>query len=358
MKYFFILGRNPELSKLEIISFFESRDIYSKQIIFDENLLVLDILIDSIDIKEFGGVIKLGKIIFEGNEKEFGGYLDKNEIIESDKFTYFVFGNIDFDLLKEKFKREKKKAMLKHGRKQIKFQDGEKINLSNAEFSLFLYGLKDKILLGIVDQDFYSSETEYRDMKKPIRREALAISPRLSKILINLSGAKKEDLLIDPFCGVGGILQEALLKGINVYGIDKDLSVIKDAEENLKWLKEKFEFKTKYTLDKNDSRRAPNLKFDAIATETPLGILLKKKPQDNEAKKIIFDFEEFIIPILARLKKVKRDNAKIAIIFPVIRKFRVNVNKISKESGLNIVYGPIEEFREDQYISRDIVVFR
>jgi hypothetical protein len=37
-------------------------------------------------------------------------------------------------------------------------------------------------------------------MQKPIRREELAISPRLAKILINLSGAKKNNLLLDPFC--------------------------------------------------------------------------------------------------------------------------------------------------------------
>ena len=53
MKYFFILGRNPELSKLEIISFFESRDIYSKQIIFDENLLVLDSSDHVVEADEF-----------------------------------------------------------------------------------------------------------------------------------------------------------------------------------------------------------------------------------------------------------------------------------------------------------------
>ena len=195
-------------------------------------------------------------------------------------------------------------------------------------------------------------------MEKPIRREHLAISPRLSKILINLSEAKPYDLLLDPFCGVGGILQEALLKNINVYGMDKEKQAIKDAEENLKWLAKKYQIKSKYTLENLDSRKAPDLQFRAIATETPLGKVLRKKPDDNEAKKIIQNFEAYIIPILARIKKVKKSNAKISMTLPVIRTFKVDAQKIADKTGLKITLNPILESRADQFISRNFIVFQ
>ena len=359
MKTFFILGRNPELSRAEILAFMRARNRTCKEILFEENILVLEINKgEKFDIQEFGGLMKLGKVVFEDAETEFITYLQKNEIVPADKFSYATFGNLDPELLKEKFKSEKKKAMLKHGRKRIKFQDGKKQELPNADFNIFYHRHQNKVYLGTATQNYSYYSVKERDMGKPVRREHLAISPRLSKILINLSEAKPHDLLLDPFCGVGGILQEALLKRINVYGIDKDIQTIKDAEENLDWLTKKYPIKSKYTLENLNSRKAPDLQFKAIATEAPLGEVLKKRPNDDEAKNIIQNFEAYIIPILTRIKKVKKPDAKIAITFPAIRTFRVDAQKIVNKTGLKIILNPILESRPDQFISRDFVVFQ
>ena len=359
MKTFFILGRNPELSREEILAYMKGRNREHKEILFEENILVLETGDnEKFDIQEFGGVIWLGEITFEGNENELAEYLGKNEIIPSDKFSYATFGNIDAEPLKEIFKSRKKRGVLKHGRKQIKFQGGEKLDFPKADFTIFFHNHQDKVYLGISTQTYDSNPVKERDMNKPVRREHLAISPRLSKILINLSGAKPRDLMLDPFCGIGGILQEALLKGINVYGIDKDKQATIDAEKNLKWLISKYKTKNTYKLENNDSRKAPDLQFVAIATETPLGKVLRKKPNDNEAKQIIQNFEAYIIPILRKLKSVKKTDAKIAITFPVIRNLHVNTPKIAQKTSLKIIMDPILESRPDQFISRDILVFQ
>jgi len=115
---------------------------------------------------------------------------------------------------------------------------------------------------------------------------------------------------LDPFCGVGGIIQEALLKKINTYGIDKNKEATTGAEANLKWLRSQYDIKNTCKIENNDSRRAVDLQFAAIATETPLGEVLRKKPEDSKAKKIIQNFEAYIIPILRRLKAVKKRSAK------------------------------------------------
>ncbi len=358
-RVFFILGRNPELSRAEVLAYMRARNRTYGEILFEGNLLVLETNKDEkFDLQEFGGIMKLGKIVFEDTEEEFITYLQKNEIIPADKFSYAIFGNIDPELLKEKFKSEKKKAILKHGRRRIKFQNGKKQELPNADFNILYHQYKGKVYLGTATQDYDYNQVKERDMDKPVRREHLAISPRLSKILINLSEAKPHDLLLDPFCGVCGILQEALLKNINVCGIDKDKQAINGAEENLKWLTEKYPVKTKYTLENIDSRKAPDLQFKAIATEAPLGKVLRSKPNDDEAKRIIQNFEAYIIPILARMKKVKKPSAKIAITFPAIKTFRVDTQKISNKTGLKITLDPILESRADQFISRDFVVFQ
>ncbi len=359
MKTFFILGRNPKLSRQEVLEFLKARNRSHKEILFQDNILIVETNEgERFDIQEFGGTMHLGTINLEGNKEQLEKYLEINEIIPSDKFSYAIYGNLDPQILKEKFKQEKKKASQKHGKKLLHFQDGHKQQNPKADFHIFLHEHNDVIYHGIASQNYNAENVKKRDMQKPIRREALAISPRLSKILINLSGAKPYDRLLDPFCGIGSILQEALIKKINVYGIDKERQATADAKTNLRWLSQEYKIQTKYTIENNDSRRAPDLQFSSIATETPLGKLLTKKPSDNQAQQMITNFEAYMVPILKRLKKVKKSSAKIAITFPVIRKFHANAEKIAKRSGLKIYIQPILESRKDQFISRDILVLQ
>lgn len=359
MKTFFILGRNPELSKAEILAYLQARTRTHKEILFEENLLIIKTNEnEKFNIQEFGGTLKLGQITFEGTEQKFAEYLQKTEIIPIDKFSYSIFGNQDSQILKNTFKEKRKKATLKHGKKQIKFQDGKKHSLPSTDFYIFYHKHKETVYLGIATQNYNNTDVKKRDMEKPIRRESLAISPRLSKILINLSQAKPHDLLLDPFCGIGGILQEALVKKINVYGIDKNKEATIGTEQNIKWLKQNYKIENTHKIQNIDARKTPDLQFSAIATETPLGKLLKKKPSDNEAKQIILNFEAFIIPILKKLKKCKKPNAKIAITFPVIRNLHTNTQKISQKTELKITQSPILESRPNQFISRDIIVLQ
>ena len=359
MKIFFILGRNPELSRAEIIEFLKARNRSHKEIFFEENLLIIEVNEgERFDIQEFGGVMWLGKITSEGSEEELQTYFNKNEIIPAEKFSYAIIGNQDEQILKEKFKKERKKASIKHGRNQIQYQDGTKHRLPKADFLIVYHNHDGIIYFGTATQNYTNTEVKNRDMNKPVRRESLAISPRLSKILVNLSGAKPHDLMLDPFCGIGGILQEALLKRINVYGIDNDKQATIDAKTNLKWMQDKYNIKNTYKIENNNSVHASDLQFAAIATETPLGKLLKKKPDTNQSKQMILNFEAYIIPILRRLKVIKKQSAKIAITFPVIQAIHVDVRKIAKKTGLKIYLNPIFESRPDQFISRDIIVFQ
>ncbi len=359
MKTFFILGRNPELSRVEILEYLKARGRTHKEILFRKNILIIETNEgEKFNIQEFGGIMWLGEITFQGHPEELENYLEANEIIPADKFSYGIFGNIDEELLKNKFKERKKKATIKHGSKQLKMQDGSKVNIPKAEFYIFCYENSGVTYFGKTTQEYDSSDVKFRDMNKPIRRELLAISPRLAKILINLSGATPRDLLLDPFCGIGGILQETLIKGINVHGIDKDKQATIDAIANIKWMRNKYNFKVSCKIENKDSRKAPDLQFNGIATETPLGKILRKKPNNNEAKQIITNFEAYMIPILSKLAKVKKPSANIAITFPTIREFHADAEKIAEKTGLKIYIKPILESRPDQFISRDIVVFK
>jgi tRNA G10 N-methylase Trm11 len=363
IKYFFILGRNAMLSKAELFSFLETREIKFKEEFFQTNILVLEFEKEiEINIQNFGGLLKLGKISFEGSYEQLEKFLEKNEFIERDKFTYSILGDGEEGIFIQKFKDEKKRGIIRHGKKSMKTEEGELIPLPNAEVEIFFQETEKKIYLGLVEQDYSYKDIKKRDMDKPVRRQALAISPRLAKILINLSQAKSQELLLDPFCGVGGILQEALIQNIKVYGTDIDKLAIENCRRNLKWLEEQYKLKLSYQIFNLDAKKIPNQQFNAIATEPSLGELVKEKLPENEAKKFIERFENLIIPILQRIKQVKKPDAKIAITFPIIKNISPNLQLICQKTGLKIsklpgINFPIKESREDQFVSREIIVF-
>jgi tRNA (guanine10-N2)-dimethyltransferase len=367
-KWFFILGRNPALSRAEIFAYLSARGAKFKQVIFEEIFLVLEIEANfNPNVQELGGVMKLGKIAFDGKKKEFLEFLDKNEVVPADKFSYAVLGNMEDDAFIEKFKADKKRAMIRRGGR-LKLQEGEVLNLPNADYDIFCYESSGKkYFLGVVEQNYDYKDLKERDMTKPVRREALAISPRLAKILINLSGVKENEILLDAFCGIGVILQEGLIKKLKVIGVDKDTLAIKDAKKNILWLCHKYKIdEKKFILLNLDSAKLPrDLVFNGIASEPALGDVVRRKLNPNAAKIFIQKFENLIIPILKRLKEIKRQNTKIAITFPFSGDVSVDYGFICKRTGLRILESignekvsfPIKEFRAKQFVSREIVVF-
>jgi len=353
---YFILGRNPKLSQSEIHSYLRARSQKFKEIFLEGNILLIE-LENEINIDKLGGTLKSGLIESSGSEETVESHIFSEELIEKEKFSYAVFGNLDPETIKLKFKSEKRKTTLKHGRKQIQFQDEGTTNLPKADHYFILHKHNDKFYFGKTNQEYNSTEVEYRDMKKPERRAHLAISPRLAKILINLSEAKENDTILDPFCGIGGIMQEAIIKKINTYGTDTDKEAIYHARKNLDWIQRRYKTTHHYTPKTENARNAPNKNFDGIATETPLGEIVRKQPNDQKSQQIIQKFERIIIPILKHLKLIKKLNAKIAITFPRIKKHTVDYEKITKETKLRIHKEPILESRPKQFISREIVVF-
>jgi len=359
MKYLFILGRNPELSIAELKAVFEFKEFSKKG---NSILVELDKLEKGI-IEKLGGVIAIGEVFSEG----VLGLDDKILSFETkNKLNYVIWNFSDsvnkFKIyLKKRFKSEKLKATEKNLNGILRLQNEKEIKISKGlideEFFVF-----DNYFGKIIETCDYNS-LENRDMKKPVRREELSISPRLAKIMINLSQIKKGGKLLDGFCGIGVILQEALLQKIKVVGIDVDINAIKGARKNLEW----FEFSKKdYKLINSDLKKVDVGKVDVMVSEPDLGKILKRMPTEKEASDILNGFENLMIGVLKNINTLKgtRKNISGKIVFsaPLIKVVKgrkgCNWEKISKMVGLKIVEGfPIQEFRKDKIVGREIFVF-
>ena len=82
------------------------------------------------------------------------------------------------------------------------------------------------------------------------------------------------ETILDPFCGTGVILQEAVLMGYDVYGTDLERRMVEYSQTNLDWLSQKYAIAQKCdrSLEAGDATSYKwGEPFDFIATEAYLG---------------------------------------------------------------------------------------
>ncbi len=104
--------------------------------------------------------------------------------------------------------------------------------------------------------------------REPVDKPAflpVALKPKLARLLINLTRAKKT--ILDPFCGGGSILIEAAILGLKPIGIDADIKSIEYAKHNLQHYRLKADVRPGDAIELNIK---PN-SIEAIATDPPYG---------------------------------------------------------------------------------------
>ena len=354
------MGRNPKLSIAEIKSFLKrTENTILNEALRDNGLLLeLEKPLDAGTVDLLGGTISIGIVLC--NLKE----LNRKEIYygSDNKFNYVLWDFSDntemvSEYLKKRFRSERLKTTEKTFIGFVRGQEQDFIrkpssNLINEEFFVF------EDFFGKIVQKCDYKELERRDMQKPVRREDLSISPRLAKIMINLSEVKENGTLLDGFCGIGVILIEAIHMGIKSIGIDKDNEAIVGAKKNLEWCK----FPTgSYRLMNNDSTKTVVGSVDVLVSEPDFGQTLKQTPGVKEAENMIKKFENLMIDVLNNMKKSV--NGKFVFTSPLINTGRerigCNILRISEKTGLKIEDGfPVREFREGQIVGREIVVIK
>lgn len=152
------------------------------------------------------------------------------------------------------------------------------------------------------------------------------LPPKLAKMMINLAKCPQEGLLVDPFCGSGTVLQEALVLDYkNIHGSDLNEKVVEDCQRNINWLINKsIDKKTNIkgveivTYDAlNISKKYKKNSIDAIVTEPYLGPVDKFAvlgQQKNIITELNDSYEQFIKQAYLTLKK----GGRLVIVVPII----------------------------------------
>jgi tRNA G10 N-methylase Trm11 len=166
-------------------------------------------------------------------------------------------------------------------------------------------------------------EFQKRDISRPMQRRIFAMPPRLARIMVNLASCGPGTTLVDPFCGVGTILQEALLTSAKVIGLDLNSWCVNASRVNLRWLINEYRLKdVDYTILHGDARHLTDSlheEIDCIATEPDLGPALRQVPTTPYARRIIEKLRPLYSDFLHEAYAVLKKDGRVVIVAPYVK---------------------------------------
>ena len=218
-------------------------------------------------------------------------------------------------------------------------------------------------VIGVQNIDAYTK----RDQMRPARDAKVGmLPPKLAQILINLCGPLKSGAwVLDPFCGTGVVLQEAMLMGYKAYGTDISERMIEYSKRNL----EHYGFNG-YRLEEGDviSHRWGET-IDAVACEGYLGRPFSNIPSEMELKEQKQECGRIFVGFLRNLASQIRTGVPVVVAMPAWLRTDMRYERLFSEKMIdeieNMGYNVGNKSREgllyhrdEQVVARDIIILR
>ncbi len=232
-----------------------------------------------------------------------------------------------------------------------------------------------------------------RDRERPKRDTKVGmLPPKLAQIIINLATGplppdklssicdipadatiprpKLDQIVLDPFCGTGVVLQEAELMGYNAYGTDLEPRMIDYSKTNLAWLSGLYSgsLPADPQLEPGDATShtwTPPIDF--VATETYLGRPFTSRPTPEILAQTVADCNLIIKKFLRNLDSQIQAGTRLCLAVPAwhiragefrrlplidqIEQLGYNQVKFEHTQGADLLY-----YREDQIVARELLV--
>ena len=412
--YIAILGRQPELGIAELERVFGGKSIT----LLSPQTVSIDS--DNFDIERFGGVPKAGKIIAElphGDWHQISQAIVQNYTKEWSSFEgKITLGISAFDLKVSPREVQQTGIILKQKLKKIgvsmrlvpntesalntAVSHHNKLGLSKNKVELLIVGVNGGKTI-IAESTGAQNITAYarRDQERP-KRDAFVgmLPPKLAQIMINLTGISNSrvafggaapDLpqtvigfanqgrtgrqdpskrILDPFCGTGVILQEAVLMGYSAYGTDLSEKMISYSHDNLEWLSEGYRTKFDYKLSAGDAMTTKwQQPIDAVVGETYLGQPFSAPPSPAKLDEVVKNCDHIITEFLINLRPQIASGTPVCIAVPAWRDtkgFFTHLPLIETVGRLgykrheftNVSQNDLLYYRENQVVARELLV--
>lgn len=320
--YLFVLGRESQLSLAEIKAFFLSNNINFDIIYYKESKLILSVG-QNLDVPEImkllGGTIKICEIADQTQTKkdELAKFLNK----------YIPTGKIEFSINGFNALGIETKKILKQMGRNARYIEAK--NTATVIYNNLVKGGAD---IEICNNQVFVTKTiqsiddfSKRDFGRPGRDdESGMLPPKLAMVMLNLATQKNDSVILDPFCGSGTIITEAILMGYkNLIGCDISKKAIDDTTKNIEWLKNNFKTNTtdlKLNIFQSDifdiTKKIGASTIDAIVAESYLGKPLKGSETKSMIESQASELKMLYVNTFSKFQKILKPDGIVVFIIP------------------------------------------
>jgi SAM-dependent methyltransferase len=394
-----ILGRQPALGLAELERLYGPARIRPLK-----GAALLDIDAADINFKRLGGTIKVARVLNVIDSVKWPQLIDyllktvpqHLQFLPDGKFTLGVStydlpvsaGQINKDLLRVK-------KVIKNTGRPVRIVPNKLPHLNSAQVlhnKLTSRGAWELVFIKdgnqtILAQTMFVQDIEAyaaRDQARPKRDSRVGmLPPKLAQILINLAVGDLESKLpesdnkafgltrltvLDPFCGTGVVLQEALLMGYSVVGADLEPRMVEYAKTNLLWLvKNNPGIQGRVVLESGDATDQQWPPFSVLASELYLGRPLNSLPGPEKLKTIVNDVNTITKKFLKNLAGQIKPGRQLCLAVPAWQKpdgSFINLPVIDQITDmgynyLDLKHGRREDLvysREGQTVARQLLI--
>ena len=381
--YLFIFGRTPQLSTVELLQFFPAATpVCDRVALVSETDTAPERLMEVL-----GGTVKIARV------------RGSIPVLEASEFLQFfpatkslTFGISTYDLVNPSIQLlSPLKKLLERVGVRARYvvphdteQDLSSVVVSkNKLFELVVVPQKSGFLVGetVAVQPFEAWSR--RDYGRPFADSGMGmLPPKVARMAVNTATGKGERMLLDPFCGMGTILGEAILTGWHALGSDASADVIEKTRANLEWLITHDPLvphgvATKsimpYRLFSSDATHVSGQvaagSLDAIVTEPYMGTTRwggrdrGPFPERKKIRNVLRGLEKLYIGCLRDWYRILKVGGKIVIALPkyTIDRQEFFVKKVidsCENLGYTVLAGPIEYSREQAVVRREFFVLQ
>ncbi len=388
MQSLVILGRQPQLGVAELESLYGTAALRP----IGDYAVVADKPVDDIAFSRLGGAVKLCRVLTTLDTTHWGD-IQAYLIEQSPKHAAMLpEGKLTIGLsvygLQINAKRllatglSVKKAIKSSGR-PVRLVPNPELALNSAQVlhnqltsdrAWELVFVRDGTQTIVAQTTHVQDINAYaaRDQARPARDARVGmLPPKLAQIIINLAAGSdtpgQTPTLLDPFCGTGVVLQEALLTGYNAYGSDLEERMVRYTRENLNWLQAKqhnpYEWFLEIADATNHTWRQP---VDMIAGETYLGRPFSALPAPDVLQTVMSDVDLIHKKFLRNIARQTKPGFRMCIAVPAWKTphgfNHLKVLEILPELGytrMEFAHASTNQLiyhRETQIVGRELVV--
>ncbi len=390
-----LLGRQPALGIAELESLYGSSVLHP----VGRQAVLIDASPNDIAFKRLGGTIKLAKVLTRLETSDWRKIVQYIVRSLPEHLAHIPEGKIRLGLSVDGLQVSHKdlqrsgleiKKVIKQAGRSVRLVPNTDHILNSAQTlhnqltgptGLEFLIVRDREATLLTQVTHVQDITSYaaRDQQRPKRDARVGmLPPKLAQIIVNLAagGLKTEDrgpnmnsvTVLDPFCGTGVILQEALLMGYSAYGSDLEPRMIEYTNENLRWLEETRNIHVDGATEVADATNHnwQEKPFGTLAAETYLGRPFSSEPDPATLQQVMSDVHVIHKKFLQNLASQTQPGFRLCLAVPawITRSGVKHLKTLDslEELGYNrlsFVHADNQDliyYRKDQIVARELLV--